>query len=431
MRRTLRVESLNVGQGQLAGKIVVADWVEHPERGRVRCPAAALLAGSLRRAGLEPVRVEHLRAEDLSSRDITCSADVAAVASYVDRDGSALGMAAAVPGGDRRAAALVLGAVRQWAQVLRTRRIALAAVKPWCTGLEASFRALDQLLSTVAGPVHVLGTPPPCRVTTEEFIRRGTVFVESLDQVPDGALLHFGPAGASPLVRAKAATRDLVLSDGTCPLVAAAAGEVRRLAEEGATVVVVADPAHAAVPTLTGQAPEQVVLVNEMAQADAVRVGDPGPIGVVVEPGADVARLMRVAERVRARFDHVRPQHPATLCHEPSDRHNALRLLAEADVVLVVGKAAADDSEEVVARFAALGVPAFVVASAGEVEPDWLRTAGCVGVTASLTADPGAVDGVVDALRGLGPSAVVEVAVRTSPVVPRVVVPPVIRPTPV
>ncbi len=396
--------------------MVVAAAFDHPERGRVRCPAAGLLAGSLRRAGFRPVRVDAL-----SFVDMTGGGGTARVVSYVDRDEGVFGLAAAVPG----VADAVLQAVDEWADVMRTRRIVLAAAQPWCSGMVTSWWALDRLLDEGRGPVYVLGDPPPCRDTAVGFVRRGAVFVDVLGQIPDGARVQFGPAGVSLAVRAEAKARGLPVTDATCPLVAAAADEVRRLAGQAEVVVLVADPAHAAVPGLVGQAPGQVTLVARPSQVATLDVPAAGGVGVVVEPGEAVADVMRVAERVRARFGHVVPQHPATLCHEPADRQSALRWLAtDADVVLVAGAPGEKDGDAIVALLTGMGVPAHAVGSVEDVEPAWLRAAGCIGVTASLAAESGAVDVLVAALRGLGPTAVTGVDLHTRPISPSTVVPP-------
>jgi 4-hydroxy-3-methylbut-2-enyl diphosphate reductase len=215
----------------------------------------------------------------------------------------------------------------------------------------------------------------------------------------------------------------MVVTDATCPVVTAAAQQVRTFAEQGETVILVAGPSHAATPGLVGQAPERVMVTASLSGVAAVEVADRRRVAVVMEPGAPLTRTVPVAEAVRRRFGQVLPQHSASLCHEPSDRVAALRrLAAETDVVLVVGPAGRDGFE-VGAEIKAAGTQCHQVASPEDIEAGWLRDTASVGITATLSAEPRLIERITSALGGLGPTTVVALAADTVPVAVPVAVP--------
>ncbi|MCO1581660.1 hypothetical protein M8C13_38520 [Crossiella sp. SN42] len=340
-------------------------------------------------------------------------------------------MAAAVaPGEEDRLGAVVAEEIADWVRVWRTRQVLLAGTRPWCSGSTAARRVLERLLATENAPVYVLGAIPASRRVLAGLRAGGAVFVASLDAVPEQARVLFSQAGVSLAVRAEAAARGLAITDATCPVVAATAGEVRRLAEQGETVVLVADPGQAAVPGLAGQAPEHVRMVADLPHVPGLEVADPRRVGVVVAPGAPVAVTRPVAEAVRNRFGHVLPQDPATLCAEPADRRAAvLRLAADTDVVLVAGPAGAD-SRMLLGLVEGAGARAYRVSSAQEVRPAWLGGMAAVGITASQGAPEGLVAELLQGLSGLGPMAAVEVAIRSAAVAVPVTAPGIIAVVP-
>ncbi|TCO45885.1 hypothetical protein [Actinocrispum wychmicini] len=410
MMRTRVEEILPVGVRPPAGQVVVATALRHPRRGRVTCPAALLLGSALQRRGIR-VCYEEWSAAAVSG--------TARVVSYLTAEGAAVGLAAAAPWGDDGLAAVVAAEMRRWSRVWRSRIVVSAQARPSCSGVLAARRAVAAVLADGPGPVYTLGVVPG----VSDPASRVEV-VDSVDLVPDGARVVVAQAGAGLAVRAEAAARGLAVTEATCPFVAAAAGEVRRLAEQGETVVLVSDPAHAAVPGLVGQAPEQVRVMPPDGAAEDVVVDDPRRVGVVRAPGAALADTRPAAEALRDRFGQVIPQRPGTLCHEPSDRQAALsRLAAETDVVLLAVRPSGHhtagqdvDLGMVLDVIRAAGTPVHVVTQLGDIRPDWLRRAAAVGVTGCVTAPDGLVEQITRMLTGLGPVELVEVTSRSSPV---------------
>jgi 4-hydroxy-3-methylbut-2-enyl diphosphate reductase len=411
VKRTLRVEKLPVGPSPAAGTAEVAIRFVHPERGPVSCPAAVLLGGGLRRAGL---RVEY---QDWRPAGVAPGTGAARVVSFLARDGMTGGFAAA---GGPEMDAVVAEVVDAWSEVLRSRRLVVASPRPWCSGLVSAWRVMNRLLDAQHERLYVLGAPPPSRRAAVGLRQRGAVFVDRLDEVPPDARVMVGQAGVGLAIWAEADARGLRLVDATCPVVTRVAGEVRRLAEQGETVVLVADREDAATAGLVGQAPHQVTVTDGRPLTEVHVPGSAdGRIAVVMAPGAPLARVMPVAEAVRSRFGHVIPQDLSTTCAEPSDRYAAvLRMTAETDVTLVLGPESAD-GDMLTGLVTDAGTPAYQVRAPGDIQPDWILGTASIGITASTAADGHLVDQVITALAGLGPASIVEVTTRTVPFTPQ------------
>jgi 4-hydroxy-3-methylbut-2-enyl diphosphate reductase len=415
VKRTLRVEKLPVGPSPAAGTAEVAIRFVHPERGLVSCPAAVLVGSGLRRAG---VPVEY---QDWSRAGVASGDGAARVVSFLARDGMVGGFAAA---GMHEMDAVVAEVVASWSAVLRSRRLVVASPRPWCSGLVSAWRVMNQLLDAQHGRLYILGAPPPSRRMAVGLRQRGAVFVNRLDQVPPGARVMVGQAGVGLATWAEADARGLRLVDATCPVVARVAGEVRGFAEQGETVVLVADDEDAATAGLVGQAPHQVVVTGGRSPTEIHVPGAAhGRIAVVLAPGAAVARAMPVAEAVRSRFGHVIPQDLSTTCSEPSDRQAAvLRMAGDTDVTLVLGPESTD-GDMLTGLVTDAGTPAYQVRAAGDIQPGWIRGTASIGITASTAADGHLVDQVIAALAGLGPTSIVEVTTHTVPFTPQADVP--------
>ena len=397
MQRTCRIDRWPLPGVEVApGDVVVPAWTDHPERGRVACPSARLLGGSLLRSGLA-VRYQDLAAPLNADHDPQPGgADETAVLqvlSYLGRDGRPVGLAAVSRPGV--GAAVVAGALDQWAAVIRTRRLVAGGVEPLCAGAQRARAMVDGLAKSgrptvVLAPVAAAPLPDP---------------LAELESAPNDAVVVIGPAGVAPALRERIVAGGRALVDAACPLALAAQAEVRRFARQGETVVLVGRRGHGAVPGLMGQADGQVRLVEDLVQAQQVEVADPARVAVVLQPGLPVGEAELVAEAVRNRFGHVLPQHPSTYCHAADDRLRALTQLADAcAVVLVAGPE--PSAREVVRTIEQAGADAYAVSGPGDVRPGWLDRRASVGVTASAGADPGLVEELLRALSGLGPCAV-------------------------
>nr|WP_276202470.1 4-hydroxy-3-methylbut-2-enyl diphosphate reductase [Streptomyces pathocidini] len=297
------------------------------------------------------------------------------------------------------------------------RTVLLAAPRSYCAGVERAIEVVERALEQSAAPVYVRKQIVHNTYVVRELGKRGTVFVDELDEVPDGATVVFSAHGVSPAVRAEAARRGLDVIDATCPLVTKVHSEARRFAGRGDTVVLIGHAGHEEVEGTMGVAPERTVLVQTAAEASALELDDPEHVTYLTQTTLSADETATIVEALKRRFPHLKPPPSDDICYATTNRQHALRSIArDADLVLVVGSANSSNSERLVELSRSLATPAHLIDGAADIDPAWLEGARVVGLTAGASAPDLLVDEVIDHLRTLGPVDVTERTVTTEDV---------------
>lgn len=292
------------------------------------------------------------------------------------------------------------------------RTVLLAAPRSFCAGVERAIEVVQRLLDGPERPVYVRKQIVHNRHVVAELEARGAVFVDELDEVPDGATVVFSAHGVAPRVRADAAERGLRVVDATCPLVTKVHAEARRFAGRGDTIVLVGHAGHEEVDGTLGEAPERIVLVESPADVAALRVEDPRRVSYLTQTTLAVDEVGEVVDALRERFPALRGPGSDDICYATTNRQEAVAAVArDADLVLVVGSANSSNSVRLVELARRLGTPAHLIDDASEIRPEWLAGARVIGLSAGASAPPHLVEEVVAALRDLGPVTVEERAV--------------------
>jgi 4-hydroxy-3-methylbut-2-enyl diphosphate reductase len=313
------------------------------------------------------------------------------------------------PGGVRSA-----GHVPQDARILiepadRFRTVLLASPRSFCAGVERAIEVVERLLERHDGPVYVRKQIVHNSHVVSDLQRRGAVFVDELDEVPDGATVVFSAHGVASVVRAEASRRNLVVVDATCPLVAKVHAEARRFAARGDTIVLIGHAGHEEVEGTLGEVPGQTVLVGTPGDVPGLSVPDPTRVVYLTQTTLAVDETTEVIDALRARFPALTGPGSADICYATTNRQLALTaVVGEADVVLVVGSANSSNSRRLVELSRRTGTPAYLIDDAGDIDPGWIDGAAVVAVTAGASAPRHLVDQVVDHLRRLGPVRVEE-----------------------
>jgi 4-hydroxy-3-methylbut-2-enyl diphosphate reductase len=243
---------------------------------------------------------------------------------------------------------------------------------------------------------------------------RGAIFVDELDEVPDGATVVFSAHGVAPAVREAAAARGLTTVDATCPLVSKVHAEARRFADAGYLVALIGHAGHEEVEGTLGEAPGSTVLVE--TAADVARLDPPRPdkIAYLMQTTLAADEASDIADAIIRRFPDARGPRSDDICYATTNRQNAVRAVAaESDLVLVAGSANSSNSVRLVETAERAGTPAYLIDSAGDIQLGWLAGVSTVGLTAGASAPPSVVEEIVGALRGLGPVEVSERVVTT------------------
>ncbi|MCP2245034.1 4-hydroxy-3-methylbut-2-enyl diphosphate reductase [Lentzea aerocolonigenes] len=290
------------------------------------------------------------------------------------------------------------------------RSVLLASPRSFCAGVERAVEIVERLLDQRGGPIYVRKQIVHNIHVVRSLEARGAVFVEELAEVPFGATAVFSAHGVSPAVRAEARERSLDVLDATCPLVTKVHSEARRFAERGDTIVLIGHAGHEEIEGTLGEAPGQMVLVETVADVEALEIA--GPVSYLTQTTLAVDETAEVIEALHRRFPQLRGPASDDICYATTNRQIAIRDVAQrSDLVLVVGSKNSSNSVRMVELAARTGTPAYLVDDASEIDPAWLAGVSAVGLSAGASAPPELVDEVMEALRALGP---VEISTHTA-----------------
>jgi 4-hydroxy-3-methylbut-2-enyl diphosphate reductase len=242
-----------------------------------------------------------------------------------------------------------------------------------------------------------------------ELEQRGAVFVEELDQVPEGATTVLSAHGVAPAVRETATELQLDLIDATCTLVAKVHREARQFADAAYTIVLVGHAGHDEVEGTVGHAPDKIRLVASVEEAETVEVEDPERVAYLTQTTLAVDETRAVIDVLERRFPGLVGPRSDDICYATQNRQDAVRSLAGiCDTVLVVGSPNSSNSNRLVEVVRRTGTPAYLIDDEEDIELSWLDGASTVGLAAGASAPERLVQRVLSALGGLGPLTVAE-----------------------
>ncbi|MBO0871309.1 MAG: 4-hydroxy-3-methylbut-2-enyl diphosphate reductase, partial [Micromonosporaceae bacterium] len=297
------------------------------------------------------------------------------------------------------------------------REVLLAGPRSFCAGVDRAIDIVDRALDRFGAPVYVRRQVVHNAHVVARLADRGAVFVSEVDDVPAGATVVLAAHGVAPAVRQRAAERELRVIDATCPLVAKVHTEVRRYAGRGDTVLLIGHRDHEEVEGTLGEAPDRVLVVEDLAGAAEVQPADPARVAYAMQTTLAVDEASTIADALRQRFPSLQGPRTDDICYATTNRQQAVRAVAEnADLMLVVGSANSSNSLRLVEVASAAGLPAYLVDDAGEVDLAALAGARRIGITAGASAPPHLVEQLIDCLGGLGPITRREVQVATEDV---------------
>jgi 4-hydroxy-3-methylbut-2-en-1-yl diphosphate reductase len=428
-----------VSADQQPGDLVVGTQISRiGSATSVACPSAPLLAAELRRAGLRAdagkiVTVDHLFAHGQRERLVGEGALAADMESAMLLDGAAGRPAVvvraisdtprrpllspwAVPGGIAALRSLRLAgpALARWAEACGPRRVLLAGPRSFCAGVERAIEIVERVLEQHGAPVYVRKQIVHNKVVVTDLEGKGAIFVDELDEVPDGATVVFSAHGVSPDVRHEAADRGLQTIDATCPLVAKVHVEARRFAADGYQVALIGHGGHEEVEGTLGEAPQAITLVETAEDVARLRPQDPSKVAYLMQTTLSADEAGGIASALLDRFPGARGPGSDDICYATTNRQLAVRAIAaESDVVLVAGSTNSSNSIRLVETAERAGTPSYLIDGPEDIDLSWLAGASVVGLTAGASAPPAVVGQIIDALSGLGPVDVSERVVAT------------------
>lgn len=310
------------------------------------------------------------------------------------------GSAAAFPAVHSHRRTIPLAAVA----VDRPKRIVLAAPRGYCAGVDRAVIAVEKALDQYGSPVYVRKEIVHNVEVVRDLTERGAVFINEVDEAPEGAHLVFSAHGVSPAVKADAASRNLLSIDATCPLVTKVHREAERFSRQGFHILLVGHIGHEEVEGTFGHAPDQTTIVHDPDAADTVDVPDTENLIWLSQTTLSVDEAMETVARLRARFPHLQDPPSDDICYATQNRQVAMKKIApECDLVIVVGSANSSNSVRLVEVAAEYGAQAaYRVDYASEIQQEWLEGVATIGISSGASVPEMLVQDVIADLAEAG-----------------------------
>jgi len=282
-------------------------------------------------------------------------------------------------------------------------RVLLASPRGYCAGVERAVETVETALQLYGAPVYVRKQIVHNVHVVRDLESMGAVFVDEVDEIPEGSTVVFSAHGVAPSVHEGSAALGLTVVDATCPLVTKVHTQAKRYAGEGYTVVLIGHDGHEEVVGTMGEAPEQTVLVEKVEDVATLELPAGTPVAYITQTTLSVDETAEIITALRARFPEIRGPRREDICYATSNRQWAVKeMLPEIDLLLVIGSKNSSNSNRLVDVARAAGVAAHLVDDATGIDVSWLDGIETVGVTSGASAPERLVIGVCDWFRERG-----------------------------
>ena len=266
-------------------------------------------------------------------------------------------------------------------------KILLANPRGFCAGVNMAIESLERALELYGTPLYVYHEIVHNRPVVDRFKNRGVVFVDHIDDIPNGANVLYSAHGVSPEIRKASAERNLHAIDATCPLVTKVHLEAVRFAREGYTILLIGHEGHDEVQGTLGEAPNSIHLVQNADEVEALPVPDDAKVAYLTQTTLSVDDAEVIIAALRERFPHIVGPSRDDICYATQNRQEAVKdLVPEADVVLVLGSQNSSNSLRLAEIARSYGLPAYLIDGVQEIRDDWFAGKQTVLITAGASA---------------------------------------------
>jgi 4-hydroxy-3-methylbut-2-enyl diphosphate reductase len=283
------------------------------------------------------------------------------------------------------------------------KRVLLASPRGYCAGVERAVETVERALELNGPPVYVRRQIVHNAHVVRDLEARGAVFVEDEEQAPHGAVLVLSAHGVAPSVHENAALRGLRTIDATCPLVTKVHVEARRYAADGYTVVLVGHAGHEEVVGTMGEAPDSIVLIESVEDAETFGVADEERVAYITQTTLSVDETAEIVAALRRRFPALHGPRTDDICYATTNRQRAVKsLIGEIDLLLVIGSPNSSNSNRLVEVARSAGVDSHLIDDETEIDERWLDGPETIGLTSGASAPETLVTRVCDWFRARG-----------------------------
>lgn len=291
-------------------------------------------------------------------------------------------------------------------------KIYLANPRGFCAGVDRAIDIVDLSLKKYGAPIYVRHEIVHSRHVVNSLRQKGAVFVEELTEVPEESVVIFSAHGVAKAVWEEAKRRRLHVIDATCPLVIKVHNEVNRDYTQGYELILIGHAGHPEVIGTLGQVPDKFHLVSSVSDVEKLRVDNTQNLSYVTQTTLSVDECRDIVEALHRRFPNIKGPHQEDICYATQNRQNAVKELARlVDVILVIGSPNSSNSNRLRELGEHCGIPAYLIDSTDDINPDWLKNAKAVGISAGASAPEVLVMDVVAYLKRYEPSEVEELTV--------------------
>jgi 4-hydroxy-3-methylbut-2-enyl diphosphate reductase len=285
--------------------------------------------------------------------------------------------------------------------------IILAQPRGFCAGVDRAITIVERALEQFGAPIYVRHEIVHNKYVVDDLRNKGAVFIEELHEAPDGSTVIFSAHGVSLSVRAEAQRRNLHIFDATCPLVTKVHVEVKRMREQGYEIIMIGHKGHPEVEGTMGQVKDGIYLVDTEADVANLQVQTPDHLAYVTQTTLSVDDTKGIINALKQRFPKITEPKKADICYATQNRQDAVKVLApQVDVVIVVGSPNSSNSNRLRELAEKMGVSAYMVDNADDVQAEWFTHVQKIGVTAGASAPEVLVESVLNRIKELGASSV-------------------------
>lgn len=279
-------------------------------------------------------------------------------------------------------------------------KVLLAQPRGICAGVERAIEIVELSLEKFGPPIYVRHEIVHNKHVVNRLTAKGVVFVEDTDEVPDGSVIIFSAHGVSEAVEKHARDRDLTVIDATCPLVSKVHTEGQRYERTGYEIIMVGHEGHPEIEGTLGRIPSKVHLISTADDVAKLEIKNPEKLAYITQTTLSVDDTKAVIDALKARFPNIVGPTIRDICYATQNRQGAVRELAKhVDVVLVIGASNSSNSSRLRERAEEVGVPAYLIEDASQLNPDWLKGKNVVGITAGASAPEDLIEGLVERIK--------------------------------
>jgi len=284
------------------------------------------------------------------------------------------------------------------------RKVVIAQPRGYCAGVEMAVETVERTLQRHGAPVYVFHEIVHNQHVVQDFTRRGVRFVQSIDEVPSGAKLVLSAHGVSPAVWQKAKAKQVeIVIDATCPLVDKVHREVRKFAAKGYWIILIGHERHDEIVGTSGEAPERIRVVADVADARAVDIPDPDKVIVLTQTTLSVDDTREVIDVLKERFPRMIMPAKEDICYATQNRQDAVKQLAgEVELILVIGSRNSENSNQLCKVARARGTNTYLIDDHRAIDPSWLVGVERIGITSGASAPERLVQETADFFKQQG-----------------------------